>query len=167
MCISAAMMMAISTGMQVVSAIQQGNQQGAMNDYQARQGQADAQAEHEAGEVRADKVRKAGKAQQSEARASLAASGVEVGAGTAVKIVQDIGRNAEEDAQQQLLQGLRTAARLDSEAQASTIAGSNARTSGYMRAGGALFEGAIKSGWPSVRQPSVQPPAPIEDRSFN
>lgn len=157
MCISAGLMMAISTGFQVISAISQGNQQAEQADWQSRQAAADAQASREAGEVRADKVRKAGRAQQSQARAALAASGVEVGAGTPVKIVQDITRNAESDAQSELLSGIYGGKRLDSEAAGLQIAGDNARTAGYMRAGGSLLSAGasvMNKGWVGVKQPT-------------
>lgn len=166
MCISATMMMAISTGFQVISAISQGQQQSDQAEYQSRQAAADAQASREAGEVRADKVRKAGKATQSAARAALAGSGVEVGAGTPVKIVQDIGRNAESDAQSELLSGIYGGQRLDSESVGYKIAGDNARTNSYMRAGGSLLSGAasIKDNWIKAEQA----PAPVvyKDRAY-
>lgn len=149
MCISASMLMAIQTGFQVISAISQGDQQAQQYEWQSRQAAADAQAEREMGEVRAEKVRKAGRRQQSEARAALAASGVETGAGTPVKIVQEITRNAEADAQQELLSGNYRGQRMDAEAAGLKISGSNARTSGYMRAGGSLLangDGLLK-GW--------------------
>jgi hypothetical protein len=151
---------------QAVQSISQGNQQGAMLDYQAQQAEADAQASREQGQVNAEKVRKAGKYQQSEARAALAASGVETGAGTPVKIAQQILANSEKDAQQQLISGNRQAANLQSEANASKIAASNARTDGYMRAGGSLLQGGanIASGWKAGVQ---QSPSAVVDRSFS
>lgn len=167
MCISASMMMMISTGFQVISALSQGQQQSDQAEWQSRQAAADAQAEREAGEVRAEKVRKAGRATQSQARAALAASGVEVGAGTAVKIVQDIGRNAEGDAQSELLSGLNRGARLDSESAGYNIAASNARTSSYMRAGGSLLSAgasAANSGW--IRAEQAPAPVVYKDRGY-
>lgn len=156
MCISPFILTAISTGFQIISAISQGNQQAEMYDYQARQAEADGQANRELAEVRADKVRKAGKAQQSQARAALAASGVEVGAGTPVKIVQDIGRDAEADARQELLYGERVASRDQADANAYGMASDNARSSGYMRAGGSLLSAApaLRKGWIGAKQPS-------------
>lgn len=149
MCISASMLMAIQTGVQVISAISQGDQQAQQYEWQARQAAADAQAEREMGEVRADKVRKAGRRQQSEARAALAASGVETGSGTPIKIDQEIVRNAEADAQQELLSGNYRGQRMSAEAAGLSISGSNARTSGYMRAAGSLLNNAdgLLKGW--------------------
>lgn len=154
MCISATMMTAISTGFQVLSAISQGQQQSDQAEWQSRQSAADAQAEREAGDIRAEKVRKAGRAQQSEARAALAARGVETGAGTPVKITQQIIRDADADAQQELLSGNYKGQRLDQESQAYKISASNARTSGYLRAGGSLLAGGaeISKGWRPINK---------------
>lgn len=168
------MMMAISTGFQVISAISQGNQkqqqyeaQAQQLDYQNRQAAADAQAEREAGQVRADKVRKAGKLTQSKARAALAASGVAVGAGTPVKIAQEIFQNAESDAQQELLSGNYAGARGDATATGYAISaansrtsGENARTNGYLRAGGSLLSAgsSLASGWTGVKYPQGNNP---------
>jgi len=149
MCIDPITLLMISTAVSTVGSIVQGNQQADMMDYQRRQAEADAQASAEQGQVQADKIRKAGRLQQSEAKAALAASGVETGAGTPVKIVSEIWKNTEQDAQQAIIGGNRQAANLQSEASASAIAGRNARTAGYLRAGGSLLQGGygIAQGW--------------------
>lgn len=98
-------MMILATAAQAIGAIRQGNQQAAQAEWQSKQAEADARASREAGEVRAEKVRKAGNVQKSQATAALAASGVEVGAGTPVRIAQEITRDAEADAQAELLTG--------------------------------------------------------------
>lgn len=138
---------ALSLG--AMSALSSGAQASSQADWQARQAAADAQAEREAGEVRADKVRKAGRYQQSAARAALAAGGVEVGSGTPVKIVQQIGQDAESDAQQELLYGKRAAGRLQSSANVYDMAGDQAVTAGYVRAGGSLMASgsSFTKGW--------------------
>ena len=123
-----------ATAFQAVSSVSKGNQEKQYYDtkaaeqervagvearnaqFQADQAQADAAAERGAATVKADKVRKQGRQQQSEARAALAAAGVEVGAGTPVKIGATIGRNAEEDALNEILYGDRTAAKLEQQA---------------------------------------------------
>lgn len=149
MCLSATTLLAISTGFSVVSALAMGQQQADQAEWQAEQAAADAKAEREAADIRADKLRKAGKAQQSQARAALAASGVETGAGTPVKIDQEIMRDAEADAQQELLSGKYGAARLNSESAGLKLAADNARTKSYLRAGGSLLQGGsqISKGW--------------------
>lgn len=82
-------------------------------DLQAEQAAADAVAEREAGEVMASKLRKAGRSQQSEAKAALAASGVEVTAGTPIRISEQIARNVETDALNEILYGERKGKRFD------------------------------------------------------
>lgn len=157
MCISAIMMAA--TALQAISAISQGNQQAEQAEWQGRQAAADAQAEREAGEVRADKIRKAGRYQQSAARAALAGGGVEVGAGTPVKIVQQIFSDAESDAIAEEQTGVNRGKRLESESAAMKMAASNARTTGYLRAGGSLLQGGaqISKGWISPFRSSKTP----------
>lgn len=154
-----------STAFSAVSSIQQGQQQQKYADYQAAQANADAQAEREAGQVQAKQVRKAGKYQQAEATAALAASGVEVGAGTPLKIDQQIGRNVEADALNTILYGTRTGARLDQQAQGLRASGSNAAAAGVRSAFGSVLSAGSSyygKGWGSVR--AEQPPAPVEDR---
>lgn len=99
-------------------------------EFQAQQAEADASAERGAATVRADKVRKQGRQQQSEARAALAAAGVEVGAGTPVAIASTIGRNAEEDALNEIMFGARKADRLDQNAAVTRQYGADAVAAG-------------------------------------
>ena len=73
-----------STAMQALGSISQGNQRQQQADYQAAQSAADAQAMREQATIDADRARKAGQRQRSQAIAQLAASGVEVGSGTAL-----------------------------------------------------------------------------------
>lgn len=145
MCTGLEILSALGTAMSVVGQLSQGSQQQEWADYQAEQARVDAQAAREEGEVRAEKVRKLGKKQQSEARAALAAGGVEVSAGSAVKIAQEIGKNAEEDAQQELLTGIRRGQRYDQEAEASQIQGQNAMSRSVLAAGGSLASGWRRS----------------------
>lgn len=147
MCTGMEILSAISTAMSVVSSISRGSQQQDYYDYQAEQARADAQAEREAADVRAEKIRKLGTKQQSEAKAALAGAGVEVGAGTPVRIAQQIQKNAEEDAQNESLYGQRKGQQLEADAQGYKIAGDNAMDAGFMRAGGSLLTGWQKSGW--------------------
>jgi len=139
MCMSA--LSIFSTAVSVFSSLSQASQKQDYYDYQADQARADAQAEREAADVRADKIRKMGTKQQSEAKAALAGAGVEVGAGTPVRIAQQIQKNAEEDAQNESLYGQRKGQIKESEAQSYQIAGENAMNEGYMRAGGSLLAG--------------------------
>jgi hypothetical protein len=125
----------IGTGLSVFSAISGGMQQSAYAKYQSKQAVEDAKYARGAAMVRAEKIRKAGEIKQSEARLSLAGSGVDVNAGTSVEINKKIGANAEEDALTEILDGNNQAARLNQQAEAYKISGSNAKTAGYLNAG--------------------------------
>ncbi len=138
-----------STAMQALGSISQGNQRQQQADYQAAQSAADAQAMREQATIDADRARKAGQRQRSQAIAQLAASGVEVGSGTALKIGQTIDTGAEQDAQTTLLTGRYRSENLDRNADLLRISGSNAQTAGYVGAGSSLLAGASKvgAGW--------------------
>lgn len=101
----------------------------------------DAALEREAAGKRAERIRRAGGSQQSEARAALAASGVEVTAGTPVRIESEIGRRAEEDAMEELLFGERSGSRLEDEAALRRRAGKNAEREGLLSATGSVLSG--------------------------
>lgn len=138
--------------------MQQGQQQKAYADYQSRQATADAQAERDAAEVHADKIRKAARLQASEARASLAGSGVDVGEGSAIKIDQAITRNSEEDAWSTIMTGKNRGASLDAQAQGYQIAGNNAQSASYMNAASSVLSGAtqIGKGWKQSAGSKIQ-----------
>ena len=156
-----------STAYSAVSQISQGNQKRDYANYQAAQANADAEAEREAAQVQAEKLRKAGKRTQSEARASLAASGIEVSGGSAVTIEDKIAYNAEEEAMQNVLAGTRRGARLDQEAVGSRAAGDNARAAGYMGAFGSVLSSGASYLRPGVKaRVKTESPAPVEDRTI-
>lgn len=146
---------AASTAVAAGSQIQQARQEKKFRNFQSEQAEADAQAEREAGAVRADQIRKGYRSQQSEARSALAAGGVEVGAGTALVIDETIARRGEEDALQEILYGGRRGARLDQESVGLRMAGDNAQTSGYMGAFGTILGGGaqVAKGWKGTRAP--------------
>lgn len=166
MCISATMLLVAAAGAQAVGAIVQGQQQqelanarAAESNYQAAQARADADAEREAAQVQADKIRKAGRYQKSEARASLAKSGVAADAGTALTVQDYVTKSAEEDALSTILTGQYRGRKLDLGAMASDReasyqrqAGDNAAMSGFLGAGKSLLSAGYEykkpaSGW--------------------
>lgn len=142
------MMMSIaSTAVSTLGALQQGQQQRAYADYQAAQANADAQAERDAAQIHADKIRKMAKTQAGEARAAIAGSGVDVGEGTPVLIDSQIYANAEEDAWTTIFNGNNRGAQLDAQAQGFRISGRNAETASYWNAAGTALGGAASIGW--------------------
>ncbi|VEI61591.1 hypothetical protein [Serratia rubidaea] len=138
-----------STVLAAGGAVAQGQQQRKMANYQANQAQADAEAQRAAAKVEADKIRKAGRQQAAAANAALAASGVETGEGTALRITSGITGDAEEDAYTTIMNGNNQGARLNAQAQADRISGRNAATAGYINAGSSLLSagGTAYNGW--------------------
>ena len=134
--------LALSAG----AAIHQGETQKNYNNYLAAQSEADARAETAAATVEAERIRKAGKRQRSEAIAALAASGVDVNSSTALKIDQEIARGAEEDAFLTIAGGNDRSNRLNAEAGGARTAARNAQTAGYVNAAGSLLQAGTNSG---------------------
>ncbi|MNJ17907.1 hypothetical protein D3C77_121980 [compost metagenome] len=90
--------MAAATAYSVYTTQQSGKQAQLNANAQSEQSQLDADAAASAATVQADRIRRLARNQASQANAALAASGVEVGEGTALNINEDIYANAEEDA---------------------------------------------------------------------
>ncbi|HCB0229292.1 TPA: hypothetical protein MYK72_004199 [Klebsiella variicola subsp. variicola] len=130
-------------------AVYSGQQQKKMSNYQAAQAEADAEASQKAARVEAERIRKAGARQAAAANAAMAASGVETGEGTALRITSGIAEDAEQDAYQTILNGVNSSYRLQSQAQADRISGGSAATAGYINAGGSLLSAGTTaySGW--------------------
>ncbi|MBA5203089.1 hypothetical protein H2Y57_05230 [Pectobacterium aroidearum] len=149
MCTGVEIALVASSVLAAGAATASGMQQKKMADYQADQAQADADAAAAAARVQAEKIRKAGAAQAAQANAAYAASGVETGEGTALRITSDITGDAEEDATMTVLGGQDAAARYRAQGQADRISGRNAATSSYISAGSSLLQagGTAYSGW--------------------
>lgn len=136
----------VGTGTQLYAQDTQAKQGEANAKFAADQAAADAAAEQGAAQVEAERIRKAGKKQQSAAIAAAAASGVDVNSGTAVKIDQEIGKNAGEDAYLTLVGGRDAGARLNQQGAADRIAGSNIRSAGRTQQGATLISAAGGAG---------------------
>jgi hypothetical protein len=147
-----------ASALSAISSINKGNQAQRMANYQAAQAQADAQVAREVAQVNADKIRRAGKSQQSAARSALAASGVITDVGTPLMIQGEIVSNAENDALTELLTGVRAGQQLDYQASGLRVAGRNAKAQGYAGAAGSLLTmGAGRSRYLTRKaQPSLE-----------
>lgn len=132
---------AVGTGMSVLGSIQQGKAQQKAYEEQAQQTVNEAAYRADAAKQQAEKIRKAGAAQKGEARASLAASGVKIGEGTALEVDREITQNSEEDALSMMLSAERATSAAQQEAKMLNKAGSNAMTSSVLGAGGTLAKG--------------------------
>ncbi len=112
--------------------------------FQAEQAEADANTAKQAAEIRAEKVRKAAKMQVSQARAAAAASGMEVGEGTALEISKEIASGGEYDAQMTIFGGLDEQRRGFQQAEGYKFAG-EAEADNIRRAGKAALTSSIMS----------------------
>lgn len=153
MCTGVEIALVASSVLAAGGAVAIGQQQKKMANYQAAQAEADAEASKAAAKVEAERIRKAGRQQASAANAALAASGVDTGEGTALRVTSGITGDAEQDAFQTILSGNNQGARLNAQAQADRISGRNAATSGYISAGSSLLSAGSKaySGWVTAK----------------
>ncbi|HHS9618854.1 TPA: hypothetical protein ACTXAA_000436 [Raoultella planticola] len=153
MCTGVEIALVASSVLAAGGAVASGQQQKKMANYQAAQAEADAEASKAAAKVEAERIRKAGRQQASAANAALAASGVDTGEGTALRVTSGITGDAEQDAFQTILSGNNQGARLNAQAQADRISGRNAATSGYISAGSSLLSAGSKaySGWVTAK----------------
>lgn len=140
----------VGTAMSVMGQVQQGNQQKEMYNAQAQTTLNDAAYRADAAKSQAEKIRRAGKTQVGEANASLAASGVKLGEGTALEVKKSIMQNSEEDALSAILGGKRATDAAQQEANMLGKAGDNAVTNAaYSAAGTVLQSGGsyARGGW--------------------
>lgn len=150
MAVTAAMaayaLVAGATAYSAYSSIQSGKQASLNADAQSDQAKLDADTAASAAVVQADRIRRLARNQNSEANAALAASGVEVGTGTALNINEEITKNAEEDAALTVFNGRNQASRLNTEASNYKLAGSQAKSAGYSQAIGSVLSSGAQAG---------------------
>lgn len=143
------------------TAIESGKQQQKAAEKQAQAEVNRAAYEADAAKAQAEKVRKMGRAQQGEANAALAASGVKLGEGTALEVQKTITTNTEEDALSALLSGKRITAAGNEQADMLMTAGNNAMKNGYMSAASTVLQsGASMYGnWLMKKEGQSQKPS--------
>jgi hypothetical protein len=122
----------VSAGTAIYSGMEQKKEANAQADaaeaegeFRQKQAEADAKAERDAALVRAEQIRKAGKAQQASARAAAAASGMEVDMGTALDLGSSIVEDSESDAQMSIFGGLDSFKRGNQEGESFKLRGEN------------------------------------------
>lgn len=138
--------MAAATVYSVYSTQQSGKQAQLNANAQADQAQSDADTAASAAVVQADRIRRLARNQASEANASLAASGVETGAGTAININQEIIGNAEQDAALTIFNGQNQKARGYTDASNYSLAGSQARSNANSQSIGTVLSAGAQAG---------------------
>lgn len=132
---------ALSAGGTVMSGMQQRQAANANAELARRE----ADAEKAAAATQAERIRRAGRSQVSQANAALAASGVDLASDTAIRIGEQITRDAESDAYAAIMGGNRNASTRQSEAALSRWQGGNAMTSSLLGAAGTVAQGG--SNW--------------------
>ncbi len=148
------------TAYSVYSTQQAGKQAQLTADSQAEQSQLDADAAASAANVQADRVRRLARTQASQANASLAASGVEVGEGSAVNINEEIIGNAEEDAVMTILNGQSQKARGQVDASNYRLSGSQARSTANSQSIGSVLQTGSQlamAGWKASAKNATVP----------
>ncbi|MGK0735945.1 hypothetical protein ACSFCT_04010 [Yokenella regensburgei] len=132
-----------------LGAMKQGNDAKTAANYNAAQMKADAEANTAAAKVQAQRIRQQGAQQASQANAAFGASGVETGAGTALRVTSDITGDAEQDAYQTILNGVNSSNRMRAQAQADALSGKKAQQAGMINAGSSLLSSGSQmyNGW--------------------
>lgn len=159
MCEPTTIIMGVSALIGAFSAYQQGETQKDFAEYEAAQGQADANAEAGMARVEAERIRKARAFAIGEANAGMAAAGIDVGSGTALNINRDITKRSEEDAYLTLFGGEDRKKRGQAEATLAKARGKSASNAGKLGAGQALLSGAGQSysAWKTAGSPGFGP----------
>lgn len=145
-------MMTAGTVLSTAATLQQGRESQDLAQAQAQQAVNQAAYDADAAKSTAEKIRKAGRAQVGEAQASLAASGVKLGDGTALEVKKAIGENVEQDALSEILSGNRAVRSGQETARYQIQSGQNARSNSYLKAAGTVLSGAASYGMGGWKQ---------------
>lgn len=95
--------------------------------------------EKDAAVAQAEKIRKAGQAAAGRASAAMAAAGIDINEGTAVRINEGIYKDSEDDAYSTILTGSRRQQSANEQGAMLLNEGKAAKTSGYVNAGASLL----------------------------
>lgn len=132
---------AAGTAASMYSTDTQAKQQESNLKFQAAQTEADAKAAQGEAYVEAMRIRKQGKAQQGQAIAAAAASGIDVNSPTALKLNETISKNSEEDALITIMGGGNAQARGMQQSYIDRQGASIARSEGRTRNAATLING--------------------------
>jgi len=128
------------------ASIYSGVQQNKVMEANAEMARREANQEADAAVAQAEKIRRAGRAAASQANAALAASGVAIGEGTALRINEQIYKDSEDDAFSTLLTGVRRHRSANDQAGLMEYEGRSARTAGFLNAGATILSSASSYG---------------------
>lgn len=146
-------LMVASAAVSTVAAIHSGQSQKNAAEANAELARRQGNAELDAATAQAEKIRKAGRATAAQANAAMAASGVSIGEGTALRINEQIYRDSEEDAYTTMLTGARRRQSANDQAGLLEHEGRAAGTAGYLNAGATLLSSASSYGkWKTTQK---------------
>lgn len=171
MCDPVSLMLA-GTTVSVAGQLQQGRAAKRAADADAARMDYQALIEQDNALATAQQIRREGVRERGQTLGAIAASGVEVGQGSALDAEREVMTDAETDAYLAILNGERAAQGLRSDAQSTRRAGRDARRAANVAAVGTLLsagaQGMRASGWRSAGPgfSGTQPPAPVVDLSF-
>lgn len=147
MCTGIEILALVGAGVSAVGTVMGGAQQKEQAEEQAALIKVEGEEEGRAARDRAGKIRKAGRMQAGAMRASLAASGVEVGGeGTPIVLEKQLARDVEDDAWAEILSGGNRASKLRYEAKALKRRGKDAFTGSLFEAGGTVLSAGANYG---------------------
>lgn len=135
-----------ATAYSAYSTVQSGKQANLNAEAQSEQAQVDADSAASAAIVQADRIRRLARNQASQANASLAASSVEVGAGTALNINEEITGNAEEDAALTIFNGQQQKQRGYVDASNVALGGKQSQAAANSQAFGTVLSAGAQAG---------------------
>lgn len=148
MCTGFEIAMLAGAAVSTVAAIDSAETQSDIADNQAQQAKNAAAYSEDDARQRAEKIRKASRAQRGEAAAALAKSGVKLGEGTPLELDKSIAVGGEEDAMSAILTGSRSASTSRQEANMLQASGDAAQRAGYYQAGSTVLgAGSSYSRW--------------------
>jgi hypothetical protein len=125
-----------------VGAIAQGQAAAQQGKYQSEVMRQQAERERQEAAVREDDYRRQASRDMATRRALMGASGVDSGTGSPLMVSEDMIGEAEYQALRIRSGGEVQATRLEQQAQLARMAGSNAQSGSYFRAGASLLQGA-------------------------
>ena len=134
MAVTTGTMMAIGAAVSIAGTLAQGQAQKKAAQAEAAQAELIASQQQEAAADEAARIRKAGEKTKGAARAQMAANGIRVDEGTALRIDEEIERDSEMDAMNTLLTGQRRAQASQFAASQARARGSNAQTASVLGA---------------------------------
>jgi hypothetical protein len=131
--------------MQAVGSMQQGNAAKKQANAQAQQDEYQAAIARDAAAMDARNIRRAGRFQRGETLASIAASGVKIGEGSALDAERYVMETSETDAAIAILGGERQGQAFEQQAAQTRAQGRSAQRAGWLNAGTSLLSAGMRS----------------------